>query len=75
MCMEINILVIAGAKVPGVTTRSEIELKVKVSQVAEKGKANAEVIALLAKHFETKTRNVHIISGHTSAKKRVRIDI
>lgn len=73
--MEIQITVIARVKVPGVSSLGENVYKVKVSSVAEKGRANKEVIALLARHFEVKKGAIHILSGLTSSKKRIRIDI
>jgi uncharacterized protein (TIGR00251 family) len=48
-------------------------LKVKITAPPEKGKANAELCTFLAKHFGVAPREVTILSGETSRRKRVRI--
>ncbi|MBX7167759.1 MAG: DUF167 domain-containing protein [Pirellulales bacterium] len=45
-------------------------LKVAVSQVAEKGKANAAIVELLAKRLGCKRSQIELIAGPTSAEKR-----
>ena len=49
-------------------------LKVKIAAVPEKGKANDELIAVLARHFGVARGAVTIISGHSAALKLVRIE-
>ncbi|MBK5294345.1 MAG: DUF167 domain-containing protein [Acidobacteriia bacterium] len=48
-------------------------LKVKVAAVPEDGKANAELCRVLARHFQVPARNVEIVSGASSTRKRVRV--
>lgn len=48
-------------------------LKVKIAAAPERGKANAELCALLAKQFGVPRKNVTIVSGETSQHKHVRI--
>jgi uncharacterized protein len=48
-------------------------LKVKIAAVRERGKANEELIAVLARHFGVARGAVSIVSGHTAALKLVRI--
>jgi uncharacterized protein len=48
-------------------------LKVKVTAVPERGKANDEVCTLLAGYLDVPKRNVEVILGHTSPQKRVKI--
>ncbi|MCZ2148700.1 MAG: DUF167 domain-containing protein [Bryobacterales bacterium] len=48
-------------------------LKVRVAAPPEKGKANAELCAFLAKHYGVPRDSVSIMSGETSPLKRVRI--
>lgn len=48
-------------------------LKVKIAAAPERGKANAELCALLAKQFGVPRKNVAIVSGETSQHKHVRI--
>ncbi|WP_348663787.1 DUF167 family protein [Chlamydia vaughanii] len=46
-------------------------LKIRVTEAPEKGKANEAVIALLAKALSLPKRDVTLISGETSRKKRI----
>jgi uncharacterized protein (TIGR00251 family) len=48
-------------------------LKVKIAATPEKGRANAELCAVLARHFGVGKHDVEILSGHTSQRKLVRI--
>ena len=48
-------------------------LKVKVAAPPEKGKANAELCAFLAKQFGVPKSNVSVKAGHTAPLKRIRI--
>ncbi|MEP7366216.1 MAG: DUF167 domain-containing protein [Acidobacteriota bacterium] len=48
-------------------------LKVKLAAVPEKGKANEELCTVLAHHFNVPPRDIEIISGLTSTRKRVRV--
>ncbi len=45
-------------------------LKVAVTQVAEKGKANKSIQVLLAKHFQIARSQVVLLSGETSSAKK-----
>lgn len=72
--MEIDVKVIPRA------SRSEVAgemadgtLKVRVAAVPEKGKANEELCELLARHFGVPSRDVRVVAGATSTRKRVRI--
>lgn len=47
--------------------------KIRVAAPPEKGKANAELCAFLAKHYGVPKGNVTILSGETSTHKQVRI--
>lgn len=48
-------------------------LKVKLAAVPEKGKANEELIALLAAYFGVRKDAVELLIGETSQRKRLRI--
>lgn len=48
-------------------------LKVKVAAVPEKGKANEELRAVLARHYGVPPRDVEVIAGAASTRKLVRI--
>jgi uncharacterized protein (TIGR00251 family) len=48
-------------------------LKARIAAVPEKGRANQELVALLAGHFGVAKGEVEIVSGHSSSLKLVRI--
>jgi uncharacterized protein len=50
------------------------QLKCYLKNPAEQGKANKELIKLLAKSLKIAPNNIVIITGKTSRKKRIRID-
>jgi len=53
---------------------SDGTMRVRVAAVPEGGKANEELCRLLAQHFGLPVRAVTVVSGHTSTRKRVRIE-
>lgn len=53
----------------------DYDYKVKVTAPPVKGRANKEVIKLLAKHFKTKKGNISIIKGGKEQIKLVAISI
>ena len=65
----------AGAKETAVQGynpwRKRIEMR--LSERAQKGKANAELISFLSLLFNVHSRNIQIISGSTNSKKSVKI--
>lgn len=54
-------------------TMADGTLRVKIAAPPEKGKANAELCAFLARRFGVPASRVSILSGHTAAIKLVRI--
>lgn len=52
----------------------EVYLKVKVTAVPEKGKANKALIALLAKVIGVPKSSISVVSGDTARQKILRID-
>jgi uncharacterized protein (TIGR00251 family) len=48
-------------------------LKVKVAAPPEKGQANEKLCAVLAKHYGVPKSTVSVVSGHSTARKLVRI--
>jgi hypothetical protein len=48
-------------------------LKVRIAAAPEKGRANAELCAFLARHYGVPKSAVTILSGRTSPRKLVRI--
>ncbi len=49
-------------------------LKIKINSVREKGKANKEVIKVLAKYFLVNTSKVNIIKGELNSYKTIKIE-
>lgn len=50
-------------------------LKIKLKAVPKKGKANAELIKFLAKHFKIAKTNINIIKGETNRNKIIEISL
>jgi uncharacterized protein (TIGR00251 family) len=63
-----------SAKTEIVGTMADGTVKVRVAAVAEKGKANAELVAFLAKYYGVGRERVSIVTGETSPVKQIRID-
>ncbi|NCD00501.1 DUF167 domain-containing protein [bacterium] len=49
-------------------------LKIKINSVREKGRANKEVVKLLAKYFSVNTSKVNIKKGELNSYKTIRIE-
>jgi len=67
--MNIFVKVQTKARANLVEKLSENTYKVKVTIAPEKGKANIEVIELLAKYLKIKKSKIVIIAGHKSNEK------
>ena len=48
-------------------------LKIRLAAVPEKGRANAELIRLIAEKYGVPSASVEIVSGHTAGLKLLRI--
>ena len=59
-----------GARESAVRGEHDGALKVSVTQVAEKGKANKALLTVLAKQLGLRRSQLELISGETSAQKR-----
>jgi uncharacterized protein (TIGR00251 family) len=59
-----------GARVTAIRGEQDGALKVSVTQVAEKGKANKAFLELLAKRLQLRKSQIELISGETSHHKR-----
>ncbi|QQS43895.1 DUF167 domain-containing protein [Candidatus Roizmanbacteria bacterium] len=69
----IRVKVIPKAKISGISQVTDV-LKVKVHAPAEKGKANREVIEILAEYFSVAKSAVILLEGETSSHKVFRIE-
>ncbi len=72
--MKLTVKVKARARQEKVKKISEGQYKVWVRAVAEKGKANEEVVEALSEHLKVPKSRIEILSGHTSSQKIVQID-
>ncbi len=72
--MMISVKVSFGSGKSAIETIGENEYVVRVKERPVKGKANRELITLLAKHFKTGISNIKIKSGATSTRKVIRIE-
>ena len=72
--MDLDVKVVPRSSRSEVTgVMADGSLKVKVAAVPEKGQANEELRAVLARHFDVPARSVEVTSGPASTRKRVRI--
>jgi uncharacterized protein YggU (UPF0235/DUF167 family) len=71
--MYIKVRVTAGAKREAVTKVSKSSYKISVKQPAERNRANARVIELLASHLKVPAKSVRIINGHHSPSKMLSV--
>lgn len=65
----IKVKVSAGAKTEKIEEIAPDVFKIRVAAPPEKGKANARVAELLAKHFEVPMSRVLLVSGETYREK------
>jgi uncharacterized protein len=70
--MKLDVKVVAGASRNAVKQEGG-RLKVYVTAPPEKGKANAAVIDVLAKHLGVKKNHIQLIKGLTSPQKSFEI--
>ncbi len=58
-----------GARRNGITGVHDGRLKVSVTQVAEKGKANTAIVEVLCKRLDLRKHQLELIAGETSSLK------
>ncbi len=61
----------AGARANAVRGEQNGELKVAVTQVAEKGKANKAIVQVLCKTLKLQRSQVELVAGATSSHKKI----
>lgn len=71
--VRVRVKVNAGAQSESVRELADGTLQVRTRAPAIKGKANARVTELLARHFDVADADVVIVAGHTSPVKHVEI--
>ncbi|RJQ26048.1 DUF167 domain-containing protein [Candidatus Parcubacteria bacterium] len=67
--MKILVRVDAQAKKSEVVVLGERCFRIKTTKPAKEGKANNDVIALLASHFHISKSEIELLSGHRSKEK------
>ncbi|MCR4275135.1 MAG: DUF167 domain-containing protein [Candidatus Wolfebacteria bacterium] len=72
--MTIFVKVKTGAKTEAVEKIDENHYEVITKEAPEKGRANAAVKELLAKHFKVAKSMVEIKAGHTAKQKIIKIN-
>lgn len=72
--MKIKIKVKPNSKTPGIEQVGQSSFIVRVKAKPQDGKANQEVIKVLAKHFHTTQSNIKILTGKTSGSKVITIE-
>jgi len=73
--MKLFVVVKPGAKEDKVERVEKNSFVVRVRAQAKEGKANAAAIRLLARYFKTVISNFTILSGRTSHRKLIRLDL
>lgn len=70
----IEIKVVANAKTREVKEMPDGTLRVRTNKPRDAGRANEDVIALIAEHFDVAKSEVEIVSGFTATRKRVVVE-
>lgn len=71
--MEFHVKVVPGASKTRFAGLYDNMVKIRISAAPEKGKANKELIAFLAKQLGLKKNDIEILSGTTSPVKKIHI--
>jgi len=72
-CLRFRVRVAPGARKAGVVGPHGGALKVRVQAPPERGKANREVCALLARHLGVALADVSVVAGHASRDKTIEV--
>ncbi len=70
----VRVKAVPGARREGIAGLVGDRLKVKVNAPAEDGRANAAIVALVARAAGVRERRVHVAAGRTVPEKLLRID-
>ena len=69
-----NVSVNPNSNIINIEIISPDDLKVKLTSPPHKGKANKQLICVLAKYFNVKKSNVNILKGQSSRNKIISIE-
>ena len=74
-CMFVlNVVVKPGSKIDKISAQADGSLHIKVKSPAIEGKANEYLVRYIAEVFNVKRFQVHLLKGHKSKYKKIRID-
>jgi len=71
--MLVRVKVAAGARKERFIELMEHSFDIHVKEKAERNEANRRVEILVARHYRVPEKDVKIISGHTRARKTIRV--
>ena len=74
MKIHLSVKVQPRSSRPGVEETGPGEFKVRVKAAPDKGRANAEVIELLAEHFDVPPSRIKIVRGEIARTKTIIIE-
>ena len=63
----------AGARKESFVEKAEEVFEISVKELAEGNRANAHVVALIARHYRVPAKKVRIVTGHRSPSKKLRV--
>jgi uncharacterized protein (TIGR00251 family) len=69
----VRVKVRAGARKESCVEKQEGVFEISVKEPAEKNRANARVVELIARHFRVAAREVRIVKGQRSPGKMLRV--
>jgi len=73
MSIVIEVKAIPKSKIPAISTDKSGRLCIRITSAPENGKANQEIIKLVAKTLKLPQANVEIVSGLTARLKKIKI--
>jgi hypothetical protein len=73
--MQIRAKIIPKSSLNIVMSEMDGSLRVKLTAPPEKGKANEQLVEILAKHYNIKKSKIRILKGHTSHEKILEIEL
>ncbi|MDP6663390.1 MAG: DUF167 domain-containing protein [SAR202 cluster bacterium] len=71
---ELQVRVTPRVKRNAIELDDDGRIRVRVTAVPERGKANAAVVALIAKTLGLSKRSIAVVRGHTSRDKLIAVD-
>lgn len=73
--MRYSVKVITNASRDNIDILSSDSMKIHITTIPEKGKANKKIVKLLSKHFKVSKSSIEIVQGELSSNKVIDIDL